>query len=65
MLANLFAIAKIPNKLSSALAGEQLLHLSLYVAILVSFAFLSFYLYPRYHEATMYPKPLYSYGRVP
>jgi hypothetical protein len=29
-------------------AREWLLHLSSYVVVLVSFAFLSFYLYPRY-----------------
>jgi hypothetical protein len=37
-------IAKIPNMLSSTVVGEQLLYLSSYLVLLVSFAFLSLYL---------------------
>ena len=66
-LADLFAIIKIPNKLSGAVAGERLLYLSLNIVgphslsfqnkKLLSFFFLIsfFYPHPRYHGAAIYP----------
>ena len=54
--------AKIPNKLSSAIAGERLLYLSSNLVVLVSFAFLFFYLDPHYLERSYPLKASLSYG---
>ena len=48
VLAKFVQDAKIPNKLSCAIVGEQFLYLSSYLVVLVYFPFLSFYHYPRY-----------------
>ena len=66
---DLFAVVKIPNKLSGAIAGERLLYLSSNLVgprilslqkKLLSFLFLYLYLHPFYHGAAIYPKFLSS-----
>ena len=68
-LLDLFAVVKIPNRLSGAVAGERLLYLSsnLVGPRILSFQnkknsyllfFLILYPHPFYHGAAIYPKLL-------
>ena len=67
-LADLFAVVKIPNKLSGAVVGEQLLYLSsnqvgpriLSLQNKKNFSLSFFYPHPLYHGAAIYPKLLCS-----
>ena len=66
---DLFVVVKISNKLSGVVAGEQLLYLSSYLVVLVSYIFKKkyqnfslsfFYPHPQYHGANLCPKLLCS-----
>jgi hypothetical protein len=72
-LVDLFAVVKIPNKLSGAVAREWLLYLSSYLvgprilsfqnkknSYLLFFLITFFYPHPRYHGAPIYPELLCS-----